>query len=276
MYFPRFSVILSVALLLCPAVVSARTEEVTIQGSVGRLSAVVQWPDRPEKGKIPVAIIMHGFTGEKNAWMLRLLADSLERRGVASVRFDFNAHGESEGEFQNMTVLNEIEDALCVFRYVQGLSRAGRIGLVGHSQGGVVASMVAGRLGRQVSSVVLLAPAAVLRDDAIRGNTMGAVYDPLNPPEYVNVGNHRLGREFIRTAFSLPIYETASRYHGRASVIHGTGDRIAPYTYGIRYHEIWKHSRLYLLDGFDHGFSQGLERAIGLAARDTAHNLGKR
>lgn len=276
MSFARVSILFLAAVFLSPVAASARTEYVSLQGSVGCLSAVIQCPDVPEMKKVPMVIIMHGFGGDKETPMLRFLADSLERKGIASIRFDFNGHGHSEGDFRNMTVLNEIEDAEHIYRYVHRLGYVGRIGLVGHSQGGVVASMLAGRLGRRISSVVLLAPAAVLRDDAIRGNTMGAAYDPLNPPEYVNIGSLRLGREFIRTAFSLPIYETAARYRGRASVIHGTADRIVPYTYGIRYHEIWKRSRLYILNGFDHGFSQDLGHVIGLAADDTARNLGRR
>ncbi|MDE6007568.1 MAG: hypothetical protein K2G67_08470 [Muribaculaceae bacterium] len=38
------------------------------------------------------------------------IANDLQSQGIASLRFDFNGHGKSEGEFQNMTVLNEIED----------------------------------------------------------------------------------------------------------------------------------------------------------------------
>jgi hypothetical protein len=76
-------------------------------------------------------------------------------------------------------------------------------------------------------------------------------------------GNLKLGREYIKTAFSLPIYETAAGYHGSACIIHGTGDRVVPYTYGERYHELWKGSELDILDGFDHGFSQNVYRAAG-------------
>ena len=113
-----------------------------------------------------------------------------------------------------------------------------------------------------------MAPAEVLREDAIRGNTMGAMYDPLDPPESVKLfGSLRLGRNYIETAFSLPIYETAAKYQGVACIIHGTGDRVVPYTYGERYHEIWKNSELDILDGFDHGFSQNPYRAADLASK---------
>jgi pimeloyl-ACP methyl ester carboxylesterase len=186
----------------------------------------------------------------------------LAAHGIASIRFDFNGHGESEGEFQEMTVPNEIEDAKKVIEYIRDLRYVDGIALVGHSQGGVVASMTAGDLADEdIRCVVLMAPAAVLRDDAIRGSTMGANYDPLDPPEYVELwGGKKLGRNYIKTAFSLPIYETAAKYHGPALIVHGTADRVVPYTYGERYHQIWPGSTLVILDAFDHGFSQNVYR----------------
>ena len=165
----------------------------------------------------------------------------------------------------NLTVPNEIEDAMKVYEYVRDMRYVSEVAIVGHSQGGVVASMLAGNVEPEdFKAVVLMAPAAVLRDDAIRGNTMGVSYNPLDPPEYVELfgGGLRLGREYIKTAFSLPIYPTAAKYHGNAMIIHGTADRVVPYTYGERYHEIWPKSEFVVLDGFDHGFSQNVYRAV--------------
>ncbi len=112
-----------------------------------------------------------------------------------------------------------------------------------------------------------MAPAAVLRDDAIRGSTFGVMYNPLFPPEYVELyGGLKLGGEYIRTAFNLPIYETAAGFDGPAMIIHGTGDKVVPYTYGKRYTEIWPDSEYVELDGVDHGFSQNIYKACSTAA----------
>lgn len=247
--------------------IAGTREKVVIGGSKGKLSAIIQKPELKAGEKVPMAILMHGFTADKDSRIIALLADSLQARGIASIRFDFNGHGESEGDFQEMTVPNEIEDAKMVYEHVKALPYVSDVALAGHSQGGVVASMVAGELGNdKVKAVVLFAPAAVLRDDAIRGNTMGAFYNPLDPPEYVQLGNKKLGGDFIRTAFSLPIYPTAAKYTGAACIIHGNGDRIVPYTYGERYHEIWQNSQLHILEGYDHGFSQNEYRATSIAA----------
>ncbi len=204
--------------------------------------------------------------------MFELIADTLQAHGIASIRFDFNGHGDSEGAFQDMTVPNEIEDAKKVVAYVRDLKFVSDLAIVGHSQGGVVASMTAGQLSEQLGqpafkAVALMAPAAVLRDDAIRGNTMGKMYDPFDPGEYVELfGGLKLGGNYIRTAFSLPIYETAAKYQGPALIIHGTADRVVPYTYGERFHEIWPKSELVIQDYFDHGFSQNIYRSTDIVA----------
>lgn len=245
------------------------TENVRIDGAGGNLAAVVHKPQMEKGEKCPVVILCHGFNGNKESDLLVNLADTLQAHGIAAIRFDFNGHGKSEGEFVNMTVPNEIDDAKCVYRYAVNLSYvdATKIGMAGHSQGGVVTSMVAGDLGGRLSAIVLMAPAAVLRDDAIRGNTMGATYNPLDPPEFVLLfGDRKLGREYIKTAFSLPIYETSAKYHGAACMIHGTGDRIAPYSYSERYHDLWPGSELHILNGVDHGFSGNIDKTVRIAA----------
>ena len=252
---------------------SAQSKDVEIDGDHGKLSAVIQTPD--DKQNFPLVIICHGFTGDKNNAIVKDLADELESRGIASIRFDFNGHGDSEGNFQDMTVLNEIEDAKKVYEYVRDMKGVTSVSIAGHSQGGVVASMVAGELGaKNIKAVALMAPAAVLRDDAIRGILQGTTYDSINVPEYVEVfGNHKVGRNYILTAQKLPIYETAKKFTGAAFMIHGTTDIIVPYTYSIRYQEIYKNSELKLLDGFDHGFSQDTKQTAKFVADFFAKTL---
>ena len=251
-----------------PVTLSGTSERVTIDGAKGKLIGIIQKPVLSQGQRCPMVMLCHGFSGRKDGPMFELIADSLMQHGIASIRFDFNGHGESEGDFVNMTVPNEVEDAMKVYEYVRDLRYVSEVAVVGHSQGGVVAGMLAGQSEPEsFAAVVLMAPAAVLRDDAIRGSTMGATYDPLDPPEYVQLyGNLRLGREYIRTAFSLPIYETAAKYQGPALIVHGTADRVVPYTYGERFSQIWPKSELVILDAFDHGFSQNIYRATTIVS----------
>lgn len=251
-----------------PAVVKGSSQRVTIDGAKGTLAAIIQKPELAQGQKCPIVMLCHGFSGRKDGPMFELIADSLANHGIASIRFDFNGHGESEGDFVDMTVPNEIEDATKVYEYVRDLRYVSDVAIVGHSQGGVVAAMTAGQMEKgSFKAVVLMAPAAVLRDDAIRGNTMGKSYDPLDPPEFVELyGGLRLGRNYIKTAFYLPIYETAAKYSGPALIVHGTADRVVPYTYGERFHQLWHSSEWVLQDAYDHGFSQNIYRTTELVS----------
>lgn len=244
----------------------AQSQNVTIEGDHGKLAAVLQTPDKAKN--YPLVIIMHGFTSNKEFELLTNLADDLEKEGIASLRFDFNGHGQSEGRFQDMTVPNEIEDAKHVYEYASKLPQVTSISMVGHSQGGVVTSMTAGILGTQkVKSIALMAPAAVLREDAIRGLLFGKQYDSLNPPETVEIFNGlKLGANYVKTARDLPIYETASQYQGPAFMLHGTGDVVVPYTYSLRYQRIYFNGQVKLIPAEDHGFSKDIKGAAKTVA----------
>ena len=261
-----------------PLTASAQSQTISIDGDHGKLAAVLQTPDAQKN--YPLVIICHGFTANKEHLLLTNLADELEARGIASIRFDFNGHGQSEGDFQDMTVLNEIEDAKKIYDYASRLPSVTSISIAGHSQGGVVASMVAGELGaKKIKAVVLMAPAAVLRDDALRGNLFGVNYDALNPPEYVEIstphGNYKIGRNYIKTAQTLPIYETAEKFTGNALMIHGTGDVVVPYTYSLSYKKNYKHGQIELLDKADHSFHGDEARVAKIAAEFFVANLKK-
>lgn len=250
---------LSAAMAVCAMSAQSRdVETFEIKGSQGMLHAELQKP-ADEGKKIPLVIICHGFAGNCDSKLLTDLADDLQDGGIAALRFDFNGHGKSEGQFQDMTVPNEIQDLKNVIEWAQAQPWVKNISLAGHSQGGVVVSMTAGEMGKKViKSLALMAPAAVLRDDALRGNTMGTTYDPWNMTEdYVQLpfGGLKLGRKYIEAAVKLPIYETALKYTGPVLVVHGTHDRVVPYTYGERFHQGYKHSSIKIIDGEDHGFS---------------------
>lgn len=251
------------------------TDTLSLQGAVGKLHAILQTPKAlTSNSKLPLVIVCHGFSGNCQTGLHTDLATDIVAEGMAALRFDFNGHGKSEGLFQNMTVLNEIEDLKHVILWAQKQPWVESISLVGHSQGGVVVSMVAGELGNKViKAEVLMAPAAVLRDDALRGNTMGAIYDPWNfKGEYIELphspeaGALRLGRAYVETATRLPIYETAANYDGPTLIVQGTHDQIVPYTYAERYHEKIKNSELRMIPDENHVFSHTQSESALLVA----------
>lgn len=202
-----------------------------------------------------MAILLHGFNSNRNHPLLKQLAANLRNENIASVRFDFNGHGESDGKFENMTVINEIEDARAILDYVRTDPHVRHIYLIGHSQGGVVASILAGLYPDVITKVVLLAAAAQLKDDALKGYTRGASYNPNHIPATMPLGNKKLGGFYLRVAQILPIYEFSKRYHGPVAIIVGSNDKIVDPKYSEKYNQIYQSSKLYTIKNADHNFS---------------------
>lgn len=247
-----------------------------INGSQGKLAARISLPELQASQKCPMVILSHGFGGDMTFHLWEPITRILNEKGIGVLRYDFNGCGKSDGEFQDMTVPNEIEDLLCVISYVRSLPVTESISLVGHSQGGVVTSMVSGDCGdTQIKCEVLLSAAAVLREDALRGMTQGAKFDPwhLDQPYYVLPRGLKLGRDYIQTAMTLPIYETASKYKGKALVINGMADQVVPYTYAQLYNKVLSDSQLILIPGEDHSYTIAPEYAVSIVTDWLIGNL---
>lgn len=222
----------------------------------------------PEKDSYDIAILMHGFTGNRNGELLTGLADTLLKKGVSSVRFDFNGHGESDGKLEEMTMFNELADAKAILDYVRALKNVRNIYLVGHSQGGVVASMIAGYYPEFFKKVVLMAPAATLKDDAIKGECQGTSYDPVRIPDKIIVNGNTISGFYFRIAQTLPIYEVASRYTGEVLMLHGDCDTIVDKIASERYHDVYQNGHLHIVKGGDHGFGPRMQQEAIQAAAD--------
>jgi pimeloyl-ACP methyl ester carboxylesterase len=240
--------------------------EITIQRDGLRLHGLLEGTDQLENDTI--AILMHGFKGDlgyDETKILPVLAHALNKAGLATLRFDFDGCGQSEGRFEDMTVLSEILDGMEVIDFVRQKVKAQHIYLVGHSQCGVVASMLAAYYRDVIDKLVLLAPAATLKTDALKGTCQGSTYDPQHIPDQVLVGGFKVGGDYFRVAQLLPIYETAQHFTGPALLIHGTADQVVSPAASRKYHEIWPQSDLHLVEGEGHMFN-GPRRfyAVGL------------
>lgn len=95
-----------------------------------------------------------------------VLADHLTRHGVAVLRCDDRGVGQSTGDFATADSLDFARDAQAAVEYLVRHPRIDRkkIGLIGHSEGGLIAPMVANR-SSEVAFVVLLAGPAVTGEE---------------------------------------------------------------------------------------------------------------
>lgn len=74
-----------------------------------------------------------------------VIADYLARNGVASFRYDDRGVGSSEGNFAASTIKTFEADCEAAVNFVRGMKRFGRVGILGHSEGGTIAMLLAER-----------------------------------------------------------------------------------------------------------------------------------
>lgn len=132
-----------------------------------KLSATLTLP--PGKGTFPAVVLISGsgpqdrneeLLGHKPFWVI---ADHLTRAGIAVLRFDDRGIGGSEGDFATATTLDFASDVASAVRYLQDRKEISGIGLAGHSEGGIIAPLVAVEI-PELKFIILLAGTGVRGD----------------------------------------------------------------------------------------------------------------
>jgi len=140
-------------------------EEVTYQNGGVRLAGTLTLP--PGSGPFPAVLLITGSGAQnRNEELLGhkpflVLADHLTRAGIAVLRVDDRGVAGSTGD-SNATSADFAEDALAGVRFLKGHARIAkdRIGLLGHSEGGLIAPLAASR-STDVAFIILFAGSGV-------------------------------------------------------------------------------------------------------------------
>lgn len=131
-----------------------REEEVAFDDPAAahvRLAGALTLPQGP--GPFPAAVLISGSgPNTRNEPILGhqiflVLADYLTRHGVAVLRYDKRGTGDSTGDYAHATSLDFANDAEAAAAYLRGRKEIDprRVGLIGHSEGGLIAPIVAAR-----------------------------------------------------------------------------------------------------------------------------------
>lgn len=256
--------ILSISLLMI--VTSCKTQYV-VQGPQGKIATKLRMPKgTTESDSVDLVVLMHGIFSSKAYPPIPKIAKELKKQGIATLAMDFGGHGKSQGKKVNMTIAKEINEGRAVYEYACSLPHIRNVSILGHSQGGVVASMLAGELSKEGHApyrLVLLAPGSVIKDACRGGGFFGARFDPKNPPEYIRCFHiFKLGRDYLTQTQQLDIYGTSANYQGPVCLIHGTKDRIVSVKCSKKYDEIYQNSQLHLIEGETHTMRKKLNQTI--------------
>lgn len=116
-----------------------------------KLAGTLSVPDG--SGPFPAVVLIGGSGPETRDETLfghklfLVLADALNRRGIAVLRYDKRGVGQSGGDFATATIPDFASDAEAAMAFLMSRPEidAKHIGLIGHSEGGAIAPMIAVR-----------------------------------------------------------------------------------------------------------------------------------
>ncbi|HZG41866.1 MAG TPA: DUF4019 domain-containing protein [Longimicrobium sp.] len=151
-----------------PAGAPYTAEEVTVNAGGHTLAGTLTLP-KDARGRVPAVVLITGSGAQDrdshsplipDYRFFRQVADTLSRRGIAVLRMDDQGWGASRGDPSRATTADFADDIRAGIALLRARPEIdpGRIGLAGHSEGAIIAPLIAAGDPRIRAVVLLAAP----------------------------------------------------------------------------------------------------------------------
>ena len=224
-----------------------------------RLCGIFTLPDKP-KG---FALMAHGITMDKNEWndFYVEISHELCKNKIASLRFDFRAHGESEGLQRELTVIGELLDIKASAKKIMEKWK-GKISIIATSFGAGPAILYTAQNPDVVNCLILLCP--VLDYEATFLNPIVPwAKESFNEKGFKDLeekgfllldGVFEIGTKMVEEFRIIKPYKYLKKIKCPVLTIHGDMDSMVPYEISKKYGSPNEYSKFITLKGADHGF----------------------
>jgi len=207
----------------------------------------------------PCVITLHGLEGHKDSDKWLTVASRLCTEGYACLRFNFRGCGvgpeRSEGEFEDTSLTARIRDYEAALNFLERVGRVDtrRLGVIGSSLGGMVA--IAARDRRVKAMVTLATPCGIPWPEGLELLEEEGGYVRLP-------SGRRLRKSFIEDLRRYDILRLVKEAPP-ILIVHGGSDELVPVEHAYKLYEAAPApKRIEIVEGADHSFSRGLDRAL--------------
>lgn len=205
--------------------------------------------------KFPLIITSHELGGNAEMPWWKNYANHFANEGIAVFAFDFAGGGEksrSDGLTTDMSVLTEASDLQSVLNAAKKWDNidASKIILVGGSQGGGAASIVAANNVNSLKGLILLYPAFYLPDD------LHSKFPNIDDVPDVHRRNNIIdvGRRYVTDMYDYDYFANMPAFDKPVLIVHGDNDQTAPLEYSEKAITIYKDADLKVIAGAGHVF----------------------
>ncbi len=230
---------------------SKEVKEMWIENGNRRIYGEFYRPQNGE-GKMPVAIIAHGFNGSH--YHGRNYFKTFGELGFQCYTFDFpcgSVNNRSDNNTMEMSILDEQSDLSAIVKYFKKHPDvdASRIVLIGESQGGLVASLVASAMPKNISELILIFPALCIPD-----NWNKHYPEVSDIPEVTTLWDVKMGRRFFLEIRNLDPFKKMKKFKKPVLIVQGDKDPIVSMEDSRRAIDLYKDAHLHVIKGAGHGF----------------------
>lgn len=180
-----------------------------------------------------VVIFAHGMTVDKGDEGIFVRAEKLLNEGeISTVRFDFRAHGKSQGKsLDDFTISGELADLDSIVQFARKEGYEW-IGLAGASFGGSIAALYAGTHLEDIHALVLANPVLDYEKAFLEPTTPWAkkvfkdAVESIKKDGFIKIGsrNFKIGVKLFEEMKNFFPYKELGKYKRPLLVVHGTKD----------------------------------------------------
>lgn len=220
-------------------------------------------------------VLCHGMESTRGGTKQTAIVGRFVPAGYNVLRFDFSFVGDSEGDYEDLTVSAEVDDALGALDFMHEFG-ASECTLVGSSLGGLVALLAAASAPHLVSRVAVIAAVADshLFTDGLSERAIA---------EWRQRGRRRVGTRFLKPGFLDDVLKIdAPRVMKGLTmpvlVMHGEDDDVVPFAHSaIIRKSVSGTCKVEKFPGVGHRFEEpgALARLLDVLARWLARTQGK-
>lgn len=148
------------------------TVDVTFENSIDKVTLAGTITKPKEPGKYPAVVLVSGSgPQDRNETLMghepfKVLSDYLTKNNIIVLRYDDRGVGKSTGNYSKATTGDFGKDALAALGFLRKQAQVdpNKVGIIGHSEGGLIASILAGQQTSGLNFIVTLAGPTIPMD----------------------------------------------------------------------------------------------------------------